>query len=250
MHRSIDVGEGPRAVVCIHGWCCRPGDFRPQAEALGDRIRLFAPAWLDRLIERGDGAACRAIAEDIAAQVRERGIENPLLCGHSMGGYLATYLAKERLLANRGLLILDSALPLNAIHRSRYLDLARQLETGDYEGVYRDFAQAAYFAAREEGPRADAILAGMLERPPEIAIRLLDEFCGLDFDASLSNLDVPLHLIASESGAFDLPALRARVPGATGERIEGAGHFITLFEPQRVSQAIEARFDGSPGSHR
>lgn len=239
MSGEIDEGSGPQTIVCLHGWCCYPSDFALQAQAQPDGVRVFAPAWIDRLIERKDDTSLRAIALDIAHEVHQRGIEKPLLCGHSMGGFLAAYLAGEGLLACRGVLVLDSSLPLPAPGRDHYLALTRQLAQADYETVFRQFAKESFFAPQERGRRADAIVAGMLERPQPLAITLLEQICTHDFDPALSRIEVPLHVVASETGVLDLPALRARTPQATGERIPGTGHFLTHFAPEEVNRAIE-----------
>ena len=238
MRGEIDAGSGPQAVVCLHGWCCYPSDFALQAKARPDGVRIFAPAWIDRLIASEGEPSLHAIAQDIAHEVRQRGIEKPLLCGHSMGGFLATYLAGEGLLECQGVLVLDSSLPLPAPDRDRYLALTRRLAQADYESVFRRFARESFFAPQERGPRAEAIVAGMLERPHPLAVTLLEQVCTHDFDPALSRIEVPFHVVAAETGVLDLPALRARTPQATGERLPGTGHFLTHFAPDEVNRAI------------
>ena len=41
----IDEGSGPDAIVCLHGWCCRTGDFIPQVEELSQHCRMFVLDW-------------------------------------------------------------------------------------------------------------------------------------------------------------------------------------------------------------
>ena len=91
----IDVGSGPDGIICLHGWCCRTGDFADQVEALANRHRVLVPDWQQRMVQRGDGYSFQGICKDIVELARQRGMRCPLLCGHSMGGFLAAYLAKD-----------------------------------------------------------------------------------------------------------------------------------------------------------
>ena len=167
-------------------------------------------------------------------------MQRPLLCGHSMGGFLAAYLAKEHMLEHRGVLILDSSLPLPDAIRQRYLKLADDLEAGPYEEVYRAFGERAFFIDDELGATSDAILAGMLSQPPQVAIGLLREICSLEFSSSLAAIDQTMHVVASGKGILDLDSLGALVPELTGEQWMNAGHFITIFEPDSVSALMES----------
>ncbi len=235
----IDVGSGPDGIICLHGWCCRTGDFADQVEALANRHRVLVPDWQQRMVQRGDGYSFQGICKDIVELARQRGMRCPLLCGHSMGGFLAAYLAKERMLDHRGLLILDSSLPLPDSIRLRYLTLADDLEAGPYDEVYRAFGESAFFVDAEQGDVSNAILAGMLAQPPEVAIGLLREICSREFAASLSAIEGPVHLIASGKGVMDLAALGRLVSGLTGEQWMDAGHFITIFRPDDVIRVME-----------
>ena len=188
---------------------------------------------------REGGSSFRSICDDIVALAHEHGLRRPLLCGHSMGGFLAAYLSKERMLEHRGLLILDSSLPLPDAIRQRYLKLADDLEAGPYDEVYRSFGETAFFLESELGEVSESILRGMMSRPPQEAIGLLREICSLDFSASLSAIDRPMHLVSSGKGSLDLDALGSLVPNLTGEQWLDAGHFITHFRADEVTSVME-----------
>jgi pimeloyl-ACP methyl ester carboxylesterase len=233
----IDEGSGPDTLVCLHGWCCRTGDFAQQARALSDRCRVFVLDWQQRLIERGGDCSFGDICRDITQAISDVGIERPILCGHSLGGFLAAQLAFNHRMPIRGLLVLDSTLPLPAELRSIWRDAARTLEAGPYDEVFPGI-ESPFFIESEQGEIQDSILAAMRAQPPRVAIGLLDEVCSYDWDRELVGIDVPVHMVASEHGTLDLEAFHTYVPNATSERIEDSGHFITVFHPDRVEQAM------------
>jgi hypothetical protein len=45
-------------------------------------------------------------------------------------------------------------------------------------------------------------------------------------------------MVASQHSQLDMDAFHAYVPSATSERIDNSGHFITLFQAERVCQAM------------
>ena len=63
----------------------------------------------------------------------------------------------------------------------------------------------------------------------------LDEICSYEWKGQLADIDVPVHLAASEHGWLDMDAFHEFVSGATSERIPGSGHFITVFHGDRVN---------------
>lgn len=234
----IDEGAGPDAIVCLHGWCCRTGDFIQQVDVMSDHCRMFVLDWQQRLIERGGDCDFDGICTDIMAAVAEAGIERPVLCGHSLGGFLAAELAFTHRMAIRGLLILDSSLPLPPAVRDVWRDAARALEAGPYRDVFPGI-ESPFFVESEEGEIKESIMRAMSMQPPAVGIGLLDAICSYEWDRELAGIDVPVHMVASQHGILNLDAFHAYVPDATSERIEHSGHFITVFHPDRVTAAMK-----------
>lgn len=82
------AGRGERTLVFVHGWACHLGFWREQAAALADQARLV-------LIDLpGHGASdppqanytMDLFAEAVLAVLREAGVKQAALIGHSMGG--------------------------------------------------------------------------------------------------------------------------------------------------------------------
>ncbi|MAB82958.1 MAG: hypothetical protein CMJ24_05925 [Phycisphaerae bacterium] len=235
--QSIDAGDSPDAIVCLHGWCCRTGDFADQVDSNSDRFRLLVPDWQRRLSRRDGSCSFEGICRDIIGCIEAAGISRPLLVGHSLGGFLATQIVFEHQLPVRGLLVLDSALPLPEAYRVQWSRAADRLEQGPYVQACTDFVEP-FFVDAERGPLEQSIVEGMVGQPPGTAIGLLREICRHEWDHELDRIDTPVHMVASGRGALDMKAFHAHVPDATSERIEESGHFITVFHPDRVGQTM------------
>jgi 2-succinyl-6-hydroxy-2,4-cyclohexadiene-1-carboxylate synthase len=101
-------------VVLLHGFLGDAEDWRPVAEALGDRHHVLAvnlpghgPDWSRVAVSAVDMAACAA---GLVAQFQDLGLAQVALVGYSMGGRIALYLARqypERV----GRLVMESASP-------------------------------------------------------------------------------------------------------------------------------------------
>jgi pimeloyl-ACP methyl ester carboxylesterase len=239
----IDFGEGSDAVVFLHGWCCRTGDFASQVLSLSDRCRIFVLDWQQRLIARGGDCSFSDICQDIIHAISEAGIERPILCGHSLGGFLAAQLAFDHRMPMRGLLILDSALPITEKTRLLMKDVACRLETGSWEEEYPGI-ENLFFTESERGEIEQSITRGMMSQPLLYAVGLLDEICSYDeWKSELADINVPIHLVASEHGVVDLEAFHALIPYATSERIKGSGHFVSVFEGEKVNRIMHDFLD-------
>ena len=239
----IDVGEGPHEIVFLHGWCCRTGDFAKQVHALSDNCRVVAIDWQRRIQEAGDACSAEAASELIASVVQERGLKRPILVGHSMGAFLTTCLAKWKMVPYVGLIPVDTALPRPDFVRDRYIELCAKLRKGPYEPICREFVTKTFFKPEELGKESDSIIKGLVSARHDIAIGLLEQLSEADAGPSLSTIDKPMHVVDSGVGVYDLEGLHEFVPHATGEQLEGTGHFITIYHADRVTSIIRSFID-------
>ncbi len=85
-----------RPLILLHGSRSAASAMRPLLEAL----RPWGPVHAFDLIGHGGreipaAFSIEALAQDVLAQMDQAGIERAYLFGHSMGGYLALYLARH-----------------------------------------------------------------------------------------------------------------------------------------------------------
>jgi len=235
----IDTGGAGPALVCLHGWCCRTGDFAAQVNLLGERYRVFVPDWIER-IKRGDTPiSLEAVCHDLASLLRRHGIKHPVFCGHSMGGFLAASLANTKMVDCRAVIVMDSSIPLSIATQERYAEFIRRLQQGPYGEVFRSFVEQAFFLPCELGPIVESIVQGMMAQSPEIAMGLFADLASFGARDLVSNIGVPLHLMVTACGHLDVAGVQAGKPDATASRLDDVGHFLTYFAADRVCAAME-----------
>lgn len=245
---AVEVrGEGT-PILFIHGYPLDRTIWREQIEAL-DGFRRIAPDL--RGMGQSDapdlGYSMAVYAADLAALLDVLGVDGVVLCGLSMGGYVALEFFRQRPARVQGLILMDTKAEADTpeIRRSR---------------------DAAASTAKERGPAAiaDAMLpkmlaAGTIAARPEIAERLRALIAGLpvaglvgalaamrDREGSEELLEtlagVPTLVLAGEADTLTTPAqaraLADAIPGAKLAIIPGAAHLPPMEQPEATTARL------------
>jgi len=256
-----EAGLGP--VVMLHGLSSARSTWASLVSALAGEHRLLA------LDHRGHGESSHAPGTyDLhhygpdAIAFCEQVVGGPaLLVGHSLGGVVAAYVARERPDLVRGLLLEDPPLyrgtPTDTAPsgvaaffpalRQMLRDMReRKAGADEYEAILRS---APAMNGRgtmadvlgPEGTRAQARAWASVD--PEVFTPAIDGHAldGAEPDAALKSPAWVLRADPTLGAAFtgqDEAAFLATNPGATVETVEGASHAIHDEQPERVLAAF------------
>jgi pimeloyl-ACP methyl ester carboxylesterase len=230
---------GQPATVFLHGWCCRTGDFAEVINQLGPEYSILAIDWQQRMRMRGSDCSFAGICDDVANLLAEAGPERPLVCGHSLGGSLALLLATNQRVELGGVLALDSTVLLEEETRAVLRYWIAQLEPDTAAGFYETYLTDRFFRADEIGALSEAILSNMQAVELDEARELLRQALEVDWPGVVSSLRCPVHYVASSINEhFTAAKVASLMPGAGYERIDNAGHFMHVFQPERVARMI------------
>ena len=241
-----DVGSGD-AVVFLHGFPHHRALWASQVAALVDRARCIAPDL------RGFGESSvhppysvDQYADDLAALLDSLRIERAVVCGLSMGGYVALAFWRRHRARVRALILMDT-------------------RAGNDSAEGRERRDQMIALARQRGSEAvaDAMITGMVgkrtrEKCPEVVDdvhRMLesapvDGVVGAlealrdrpDSTATLETIDVPTLIVVGEDDVLTPPGeamlLHAGIRGSTLEVIAGAGHVANVERPAAVNHVI------------
>ncbi len=108
--RFDEAGEGDLPIVFVHGWCCSRDNWRHQVAHFSPSHRVIA------LDQRGHGESDKpdqdytigGFVDDLAWFIGDRGLDRPVIVGHSMGGVIAMNLARRHPDIARGIVMVDA----------------------------------------------------------------------------------------------------------------------------------------------
>jgi len=107
-------GSGYRKVIAIHGITANHLSMHPLADQLGDDYTVIAPDLRGRAgsFEVPGPAGMARHADDVVAVMDHAGIDQAVVVGHSMGGFVAVVLAHRAPERVRTLVLVDGGIPL------------------------------------------------------------------------------------------------------------------------------------------
>jgi len=253
-------GEGRGAarqptLVFIHGWSAHGGFFAPQ-QALAPAWRVFMPTLPGHGGRPAPAPNIAALADDLARQISEAQIENPILIGWSMGAMVAfSLLERHPEFRAAGLVIEDMTAKIlnepgwtfgirNGFARV-HSDLAVQAMRQDW-AAYARAAAPALFAERDK-PAASLLdwAAEELQQNNVCALaEIWTSMADQDFRSLLPRLALPALVITGAQSQLYAPEvgrwMAQALPNASHAAIECAGHSPHLERPDEFNRAIEA----------
>lgn len=221
---AVDIrGDGP-AILFVHGYPLDRTIWQHQVGALTGWRRIAPDLRGFGLSDAPDlGYSMATWADDLASLLDALGVQQAVLCGHSMGGYIGFEFARRYRARLRALVLVDS-----------------RAEADTAEG--KRAREAAIVVAREQGPRAIAaqmlpqmLAAGAAQTMPQVA----DRVRGIMESAPLSGI---LGALGAMRDRPDSAPLLAELSGIPTLAIVGEQDELT---PAAMSRAIVDRIPGA-----
>ena len=239
-------GEGP-AVVFLHGYPLDRSIWAHQVTHLHG-VRRIAPDL--RGFGRSDapdlGYSMATWADDVAALLEALGEERAVLCGLSMGGYVAFEFARRHPGRLAGLVLVDTRAGPDGEEARRGRDAAIQLVREKGAGAIAEQMLPKLFAPATVRRRPEVVtqVEAVIRRTPVagIAGALAAMRDRADSRPLLPTLEVPaMVLVGAEDGLTPPPEaeeMAAALPGAELREIPEAGHLAPVEQPEAVTTAI------------
>jgi 3-oxoadipate enol-lactonase len=243
-----DEGSG-LPVVLLHGFPFNRTMWRPQVERLSKTMRVITPDF------RGHGESdapdypytMDLLARDVARLLDQLGIDEVVLGGLSMGGYVAFsfyHHFRERV---RALLLFDTRPEADTeegrSNRARMADLARR--EGATAIAEELIPKVLGETTRKTRPEVVAHVRQMIEATPVVGI--VNALHGMaqrpDMTGILPSIRCPVLVVVGEEDTLTPPAvaekMAAAIPNAELAVIPKAGHVSNLEQPELFAQRVE-----------
>jgi 3-oxoadipate enol-lactonase len=250
-----DEGSGT-PIVFVHGFPLSHAMWRGQLEPLAQRFRVIAPdlrGFGASDMTPGDAASAvttmRQLADDCAAVVDQLcGGQPVVLCGLSMGGYVAWQFAKHHGAKLRALVPCDTKAagdtPEAAETRRKMADHVTKHGTGAVAEAMPGKLFAA--ATHTDQPAVVAEIRRTIEgtNPVGLAAAQRGMAAREDVREYLPSIRVPTLVVVGREDGISPPdemrAIAGAIPGAEFHVIEGAGHMAPLESPAEFNRLLTA----------
>lgn len=237
-----ESGRG-QAVLFIHGFPFHGGQWDEQIDRLPERWHWLAPdlrGFGETQAGVGDGPLeMDLFADDLADFLDTEGIEHAVVCGLSMGGYIALALWRWHPERVRALVLCNTRAAGDTEEgRERRRELSERVEReGSAAAAEALLPTLLSEQTRRERPQVVQRVRAMIEStPPRTIIQAQQGLADRpDSTDLLPTIDVPTLLIAGAEDRLtpptDLEFLAQAIPEARLRVIEGAGHLSNIEEP-------------------
>jgi pimeloyl-ACP methyl ester carboxylesterase len=190
--------------------------------------------------ESGLGRQAWTIAsfgDDVAAVVKELGLERVVLIGHSMGGDVIVEAARRLPGRVDGLVWVDTYSQLGKPRT------AEQIQ-GFLEPFRGDFVQTTYELVRGMFPPGtdealvERVARDMSTGPPEVGIGAVSSSFAHagEIIADLEELNLPVIAINPDNASTDIESMERH--GVDVVLLPGVGHFMMMEDPERFNSAL------------
>jgi pimeloyl-ACP methyl ester carboxylesterase len=215
-----------------------------------NRYRLVSLDWRGFGESEADTgvSTMEALADDVAGLMDALGMQNAVLCGLSMGGYVAFAFLRKYPQRVRGLVLANTKPePDDAEGKANREKVATLVEAQGVDPIADiQVPKLLSVATRQHHPEIEARVRQMIHAatPEGIAGASRGMAQRLDSTDLLPHIHCPVLVITGEQDSLMTPqkvqAYAARIPDAQFVVIPEAGHLSNLEQPARFDQALRS----------
>jgi 3-oxoadipate enol-lactonase len=243
----VDDGGDQLPVLFLHAFPMHGGMWHAQRDFLRGKARFisFDARGLGKSRSRGP-TMLEHLVDDALSVLDQLRVPAALLCGLSMGGYIALRLTERAPERVRGLLLCDTQAGADTDEtKLKRAEGVRKLMREGVEAYAEGFMKGA-LSSRTLETRSDVVADVkrlILESTAEgIAGGLLALATRTDTSSSLTRIRVPTRVLVGDHDTLTPPAvahaLATAIPGANVHELHGAGHLSNLECPDAFNAFV------------
>lgn len=247
---AVEIQGRGLPVIFVHGFPLDHTMWEAQIAAFSKDFQVLAPDL------RGFGASgttpgvvtMERFADDLAELSHCLGITSQglVVCGLSMGGYIAFQFLRKYAGLLRGLVLCDTraAADTDQIRENRYRLATAVRQEGPDVVIHQMLPKLVSEKTRREHPECVSHLETMMRRasPEGIAAAALGMAERPDSSALLPAVPCPTLVIVGEfdmlSPPAEMEAMAKNIPGARFEVVPDAGHMTPMEKPQEFNMIL------------
>ena len=234
-----DGGTGGMPVIFVHSlagntsqWSAQLGHLRKSRRAIAIDLRGHG---LSRPTEDGD-YSIEALVRDIDTVVREIGVSEFVLVGHSMGGIVSLAYAHAHPGRVAGILLADPAGDVRKVPEEEIRQFMEALESDAYAEAIEDWWNQM-LSGSDEAVRT-RVIEDLRSTPPETVVGIFKALLHHDPLAALSTYRGPILSIVTPFN--DAPySLHRLHPALPHRQVSGTGHWLQMDRPGEFNRLLD-----------
>jgi pimeloyl-ACP methyl ester carboxylesterase len=237
-------GEGTAALVFVHGWSCDRSYWNGQLQPFSRQFKVIA---ID-LAGHGESGLGReawtmeAFGGDVAAVVKELGLERIILIGHSMGGDVIVAAARRLPGRVAGLVWVDTYKQLETQRTPEQVQAFVAPFRADFVEKTRAFVRGM-FPPSADRSLVERVAVDMSAAPPAVALEAMASAINFDREipGALKELKLPVVAINPDTPPTDIASMERH--GVEVVVMSGVGHFLMMEDPERFNPLLRTVID-------
>jgi len=183
-----------------------------------------------------------SLARDVIAVIEKERLENPIIVGHSFGGVIAIEIGamlKEKI---KGIICVDSLMPLTSYYASVATSEEMETEMKNYEGDYQEYYDnliRGMLTDRLDSEKKDWVVSvvGYEQLDPKILRDMVRQMLLHDYHTIIPQVTCPIRYIIREKPPEYLEIILKEQKGA--KIMKNVGHLMNIEDPETFNQLIE-----------
>jgi 3-oxoadipate enol-lactonase len=238
-----EKGRG-EPLVLLHGFPLDGSMWDGQLDALADRFRVIAPDLRGcGKSEATERTSMDEMADDAAALLARLGVQQAIVGGFSMGGYVAFALLRRHPELVRGLILSNTkAEPDTEEGKAGRAKMAQAIREQGVSAAEAAMTPKLLSPAAPDELRQRLRRTMLAQRPEGLIACVWAMAERPDSSAQLGDIRVPTLVIGSDGDTVTpfavSEATAAAIPGSALRRIDGAGHASNVEQPQQWNAAV------------
>jgi N-formylmaleamate deformylase len=231
--------DGARPIVLIPGLAC-PGEvWRETVEHLGDDyqahvLTLAGFAGTDPI----DEPLSKAVRRDLTRYIRAKRLDHPIIVGHSMGGFIAFWIASYHPELVGPVIIVDASPAL-----SGGLDTAKELRTRwrtASDERFRAQVRAKFSSMTRDAARMRPVIDQIARSDRKTIGDAIYEMIMTDLREQVKEIQAPVLIVAADGGLQGRIREQTKdIPDHEMVVIRGAAHFVMWDQPEEFFRVID-----------
>jgi pimeloyl-ACP methyl ester carboxylesterase len=240
---SVHVSGTGRPVIFIPGLGCPASVWDDTVAHLGGAyqahvLQLAGFAGAPPMMSGAPPSA--TVRDELARYIRERGLDHPVIVGHSMGGFIAMWLAAESPELVGPVVVLDGAAHIPGVDDAGARSVRDQILAAS-DADFQRSTRAMFGNMFGDARRAAPVIAEVVKSDRKTFAAAMYELFTTDIRTDLPKITAPvLVLVADGPLADELLKQSTAIPRHEGKLLPHTHHFVMYDDPKATFAAIDA----------